>query len=234
MRNNSNIFLGAILIVIGILALGITNNWFDFEISLREIAKYWPVLLILGGIAVLFNPKRTIYNSTTALLVAFAIPLAIYNYSTKAVDKFKGEFNEDFNFEWNEEDNFNYENEENASDSNNINKNTQNFDVTYSPTAKEAYLEIGGGAAEFHLEAADDQKIFQANTNLRGGRYSLIEELKGDKHEIEFNLDSKKSNKSYRLGKNSNNDVFLKYLLESITVFFSFFFKSASFSVRNH
>lgn len=58
MKNNSSIFWGAILVAFGFLMLGIVNDWFQFEVSIREIAKFWPLLIILGGVAVLFNPKN--------------------------------------------------------------------------------------------------------------------------------------------------------------------------------
>ena len=107
MKNNGNIFLGAILVAFGVLMLGVVNDWFQFEVSMRELAKYWPVLIILGGIAVFFTPKRTVFNPTTALLVAFAIPLAIYNASTSAIDKVRSEINDDFDFDVEMDDNDN-------------------------------------------------------------------------------------------------------------------------------
>jgi Domain of unknown function (DUF5668) len=187
MKNSGNIFWGAILVAFGVLMLGVVNDWFQFEVSMRELAKYWPVLIILGGIAVFFTPRRTVFNPTTALLVAFAIPLAIYNASTSAIDKVKSEINEDFDFDVDIEDsdeNFTFED-----DSTSSSKTSQNFSVPYDKTVQEVNLEIGGGAAEFFLSEASGSDIFS---------------------EIAFKMSSKNGSDNIKFGKGISNDVKLK------------------------
>lgn len=206
MKNKSNIFWGAILIVVGLIFLGTTNDWFDFNISLRAVAKYWPLMIVLAGVAVLFNERRSIYNPVTALLIAFAIPMGIYNASTNAIDEFKDDVSEDFQFEW---DDNNDESDYNSTDSIKTFSKLQSFSVPYENSVSEASLEIGGGAAEFHLEESDDKNIFEAKTELTGSKFKLEDERKGDKHEIVFSMKSR-NEKSFKFGKNSNNDVFLK------------------------
>ncbi len=207
MKNKNNIFWGAILVAFGFYFLGITNDWFQFEISLREIAKFWPLLIILGGVAVLFNERKTIYNPTTALLVAFAIPLGIYHASNNAVDKFKDEINEELNFDWNDNES---EEDFDSDSTENFNTSTQNFSIDLDKEIEEAALEIGGGAAEFHLEETIGNNLFQAETKLFGGKYSLTEEKKGKLHDIEFTMNNKNNSKGFNFGKGKNNDVYLK------------------------
>ena len=53
-KNDDGIVGGIILIVIGLIALMVT--FFDIEIVWSEIAKLWPVFIIIFGISILpFN-----------------------------------------------------------------------------------------------------------------------------------------------------------------------------------
>jgi Domain of unknown function (DUF5668) len=211
MKSKSNIFWGAMLVAFGFLFLGLTNDWFQFAFSIKEIAKYWPIMIILAGIAVLFNENKTIFNPTTALLIAFAILLGIYNATSNTVNDLKSEINEDFNFNYNDDDDMEMEeNFGNMTDSLDNNQSTQKFAVSLDNTISEATLELGGGAAEFHLEESDAVNLFQADTKLNGSKFKLEDEKKGNKHEIVFKMKSKNNSNDIRLGKNSNNDVYLK------------------------
>lgn len=207
MRNNSNIYWGALLVAFGVLMLGVVNDWFQFEVSIRELAKFWPLLIILGGIAVFFNPRKTIFNPTTALLVAFAIPLAIYNASAGAIDKVKAEINDNLDFDVeidDSDDNFG-----SNDDSTNSSKTSQSFSVPFDKSVEEVNLEIGGGAAKFLLSEASSEDIFSAETRLYGNKFNLEDEKKGTTHEIAFKMSSKGS-ENFRLGKGINNDVNLR------------------------
>jgi len=208
MKNNGNIFLGAILVAFGVLMLGVVNDWFQFEVSMRELAKYWPVLIILGGIAVFFTPKRTVFNPTTALLVAFAIPLAIYNASTSAIDKVRSEINDDFDFDVDMDDDDNDFSFDEDSTSNS--KTSQNFSVPFDKSVEEVNLEIGGGAAEFFLGEASGNDLFSAETRLFENKFNLEDKKKGTTHEISFKMSSKNGSDNIRIGKGINNDVNLK------------------------
>jgi hypothetical protein len=208
MKNNGNVFLGAILVSFGVLMLGVVNDWFQFEVSMREIAKYWPILIIIGGIAVFFTPKRTVFNPTTALLVAFAIPLAIYNASTTAIDNVKAEINDDFDFDVemdDNDDNFTFD-----SDSSSSSNSSQNFSVPFDQSVQEVNLEIGGGAAEFFLSEAAGSDVFSAETKLFENKFNLEDEKKGTTQEISFKMSSKNGSDNIRIGKGMNNDVNLK------------------------
>lgn len=208
MKNNGNIFWGAILVAFGVLMLGVVNDWFQFEVSMRELAKYWPILIILGGVAVLFTPRKTIFNPTTALLVAFAIPLAIYNASSTAIDKVKAEINDDYDFDVDIDDSdndFSFD-----EDSTSSNKTSQKFNVPFDKAIEEVNLEIGGGAAEFFLGEAANGDLFSAETRLFGNKFNLEDEKKGNTQEISFKMSSKNGSDNIRLGKGMDNDVNLK------------------------
>jgi hypothetical protein len=212
MNNRGNIFGGAILVAFGVFFLGYINDWFQFDISLRDIAKFWPLFIILAGVAVLFNHKKTIFNPTTALLIAFAIPLAIYNASTRTIDNVKENLDEELNFEWDDDSSNDYEDYD--SDENDTTaikgRSNQQFSVLMQPGVEYGQLEVGGGAAEFHLEEPQSGNIFEANSRLYGSKFKLEDEKKGNIHEIKFKMNSKNNSNNIKVGKGFDNDVYLK------------------------
>jgi hypothetical protein len=214
MRRNSNVFLGAILVAVGAVFLAFNYDLFDFDYTLKAVAKFWPVLLILAGVAVLLNKRRSIYNPATALLVAFAIPLAIYNAASDGVNKLKSEFQDDLHFDWddNEEDwgenKWNRDERVGSDETKNGDRTEQNFSVPLEKGLEEATLDFGGGAAEFHLKETTES-LFKAKTLLNAGSYRLSDELKKNRHEIDFEMKSK-NNKNWNFNENTHNEIFLE------------------------
>ncbi|MFT5884443.1 MAG: hypothetical protein ACI9IP_000898 [Arcticibacterium sp.] len=212
MRKNSNVFLGAILVAVGAVFLAFNYDLIDFEYSFRTIAKFWPVLLILAGVAVLLHEKKSFYNPTTALLIAFAIPLGIYSAASDGVDEISEEFKDEFHFDWDEDEDWD------ESDRGSYNEGSeglkkgkrteQKFSVPLTNGLEEASLNFGGGAAEFHLKESKND-LFGATTLLHTGNYRLSDELKNNRHEIDFEMKSRK-NKSFNFGDNDHNEIFLE------------------------
>ncbi|NBA87615.1 hypothetical protein GVN16_17720 [Emticicia sp. CRIBPO] len=219
MKKQRNIFWGALLIVFGFLFLAHNYHWFNLDFSFREVAKFWPLMIVLAGVAVFFSEKRTIFNATSALLIAFAVPLAIYSTTSNVVDRVRDEVNDDLNFHWDDEDDDHNNYDDNDDDSYNddgytsdSNRTEQEFNVKLEPEITEAALDFSGGAAEFHLEDSP-VNLFEAKTKLSGGAYKLSEQKIGSLHDIEFSMKSKKNkgDMDINLGnKGINNDVYLK------------------------
>jgi hypothetical protein len=217
MRRNSNVFLGAILVAVGAIFLAFNYDLIDFDYTLKAIAKFWPVLLILAGIAVLLNERKTFYNPVTALLVAFAIPLAIYSFASDGVNELKNGLENEFKFDWddNEEDwgenkwdSDTRSNREGSDETKNGDRTEQNFNVPFDNGLEEASLNFGGGAAEFHLKESTGD-LFKATTLLNAGSYRLSDELKGKKHDIDFEMKSR-TGKGFNFDDNSHNEIFLE------------------------
>lgn len=209
MRKRSNIFLGALLVAVGVIFLGFNYDIFTFDFTFRQIAAFWPVLLILAGVAVLLHERRSFYNATTALLVAFAIPLAIYSAASDGVDEIKSELKDELNFEFDDDDwNNDREDWSEGSYRDNGDRVEQDFNIPFNADVNRVRLKVGGGAAEFHLKESTDQ-AFAAKTLLTAGAYQISDEQKGDLHDIEFEMKDRK-NKSFNFGENGHNEVFLK------------------------
>ncbi len=210
MERKSNIFWGAILIVLGFLFLGANLDWFELNWSFRKIAQFWPLMLILAGVAAFFNHKKSVYNATSALLIAFAIPLGIFTCVDDGVKEIKDEFSDGINIDIDDfdDDNDNYSSN---SDTTAGDRNKQYFAVEMTPEVKEATLKLGGGAAEFDLEESPN-RLFEATTLLsfKTG-YTLEEETVAGSKVINFSMKDKKG-KDFNFGDDNkiDNDVLLK------------------------
>lgn len=210
MERKSNIFWGAILIVLGFLFLGTNLDWFELNWSFRKIAQFWPIMLILAGVAAFFSHKKSIYNATSALLIAFAIPLGIFTCVDDGVREVKDEISDGINIDIDDfdDDDDNYSSN---SDTTVGDRNKQYFAVEMTPEVKEATLKLGGGAAEFDLEESPN-RLFEATTLLsfKTG-YTLEEETNAGSKVINFSMKDKKG-KDFNFGDDNkiDNDVLLK------------------------
>ncbi|WP_367915162.1 DUF5668 domain-containing protein [Leadbetterella sp. DM7] len=213
MKNSNNIFMGVILIVLGGLALGLINDWFSFDISMREIARFWPILIILAGIAVMLDSRRSLLNSTSVLLVALAIPFGVYNCTSNTLKKVEDKMHGkgfDFDVDVNDDD-FTYdEGTDSTSEANH-----QTYKVDKVEGVKSAELKIGGGAARFLLEQAEPGQLFAADTRLAGvSGFTLREEASGSHQKVVFKM---KSQKNIRLNdKGLDRKVTLKLNTEPV------------------
>lgn len=216
MKNRNNIFLGVILVVLGGLALGLVNDWFSFDISMREIARFWPLLIILAGVAVMLDSRRSLLNSTSVLLVALAIPFGIYNCTTNTLKKVEDKISNkgfDFDVDINDEDNdFSYEE---GTDSSASGSNHHTYKVDKAEGVKTAELKITGGAAQFLLQQTGSDQLFAADTRMAGvSGFTLHEETSGSNQKVSFRM---KSQKNIRLNeKGLNRKVTLKLNTEPV------------------
>jgi hypothetical protein len=210
MKNRSSVFFGALLVAFGFFLLAFNYDLINF--SFREIAKFWPALLLIGGLAVIVHPKKAFFNTVTALCIAFTIPLAIYSSATDGIDHVTNKIDNDFNFDYDsdEDEDFDFGKEEKTPKSGE-NIIEQEYSLPMNAAVERARLDFGGGAAEFHLSETT-VNIFEAKTSLTAGTYSLSDQIKGDLHDIEFNMKSKNQNNRFKIDDDFDlqNDVYLK------------------------
>jgi hypothetical protein len=209
MDRKSNIFWGIVLIVVGFLFLGTNLDWFHLDWSFYQIARFWPIMLILAGIAAFFSHKKSIYNATSALLIAFAIPLGLYTCVDDGVRDFKDEVRDGINIDdFDDDDNDNVDSYA-KNDTISGDRNKQYFAVEMTPDVKEATLNLKGGVAEFDLEESNN-RLFEATTLLQfKGGYTLEEEKNTGGKVIDFSMKDKNNNFHFD-GHNKGNDVLLK------------------------
>ena len=212
MDRKGNIFWGAILIVVGILFLGANLDWFHLNWSFSDIARFWPLLLILAGVAAFLNNRRTIYNGTSALLIAFAIPLGIFTCVDDGVTNWKDEFDEEVHIDFDDDDDDDdHDYKSSKSDTTEGDRYKNYYAVEMKPEINEATLKLSGGAAEFDLEESKT-RLFEATTYLQNkGSYTLTEDLNNGVKTIEFESKNKNGNNfHFDDEKNFDNDILVK------------------------
>ncbi|MFB0908895.1 MAG: hypothetical protein ACJAZY_001421 [Spirosomataceae bacterium] len=214
MKNYSKVVLGVILIVLGVVFLGNNYNWFSIDVSFRHIAKWWPLLLVVGGIGVFLNPDRRLANPLTVLAISFAIPLALFAAANDGVERVERSFKLDAFTDENEPDrNESYGSDEdsyNPKSSTSNQRKVQNFNIENQLGIERAKLDFGGGAAEFFLETTKDN-LFEAKTVLTKGSYKLESDKSGSNVEVDFDMiDSDTRHVNVNDDIDFDNDVYIK------------------------
>lgn len=130
---------GIILIAIGIIALMVT--FFDLEIVWSELAKFWPVFLIIFGISIL--PLNKLFKSVSVILL---ILLSCILYSNNVKDNVETQTS--FNYELIEDD-----------------VNVQEFSEPYNPGIKTADVEMNYGAGNVFLSSPVDYLVKATNAS---------------------------------------------------------------------
>lgn len=157
------VFWGIILVFVGVIFL--LENFGVISFSWQYIWRFWPVILIICGINILFARN----NNRTGTFVMAAVTVLVLGFLTyKGLEK--NRFKEhDYFF-----DN-NYDNEVSE---------TSNYIEDYNEKYKYAKLEIAGGASNFEIDSVTE-KLF--NANLTGVRNNYF--LKKTDYDSVVNLD---------------------------------------------
>lgn len=130
---------GIILIAIGIIALIVT--FFDLEIVWSELAKFWPIFLIIFGISIL--PLNKLFKSVSVILL---ILLSCILYCNNVKDNVETQTS--FNYELIEDD-----------------VNIQEFSEPYNTGIKTADVEINYGAGNVFLSSPVDYLVKATNAS---------------------------------------------------------------------
>jgi len=187
---SDKIFWGIFLVFIGGIFLLENFNIIDF--SWRYVWRFWPVILILIGVNILFKNSK----SQTGIIVTAAITIITLGLLTyKGLEKHR---DNESKWSWNNSDE--------------KNNNTDYYDVitdgTYSEEFDAKYqlatLNIKGGASKFVIKSASD-KLFEAILNQSKSRYYL------KKTEVDsavtLNFNSKGNRSEYSLNGDYFNEI---------------------------
>ena len=135
MKDRSRTLAGILLLAVGFLLLGLNYDLITWDFD--QIARFWPILLVIGGFAVFLHPNKSFFNTTTALCLAFSIPLAIYSAADRGIKKMENKL--DLSFDSKPED-YSYREED-------YNGKDQSFKIPLNQEVKSASLDFGGGTA---------------------------------------------------------------------------------------
>lgn len=139
-KNKDNGLVGGIiLIAIGIIALVVT--FFDVEIVWSEVAKFWPIFLIIFGVSIL--PLSKLFKSISVIILILLSCLLYYNNIDGNVKTLSS-----FSYDMIEEG-----------------VNIQEFSEPYNLNVKTASVEINYGAGTVYLSAPVNYLVKATNAS---------------------------------------------------------------------
>ncbi len=202
-NSNKNYITAGILILLGLLFLGKEFNLFDFHWS--DIARFWPVLLILIGLNIVFG-GRSNGNSVILILCLLAIPFGLVHSCHNNWNRHGNNWN------WNDrnEDNDNDDNDDDDAkndaknddddnnddgDNNKISK-SQNFLEEMDPTIKGGQLSLEGGIAGIEIEGTTT-KLFEADTKSTFSDFSVSKTINNGIANVNFSMNKNNGNKEH-------------------------------------
>jgi hypothetical protein len=228
MKKSNGIFWGGLLIIVG--GFWLLRNLGFLDIDWYEVARFWPVLLILGGISLLASGReRGGWGSGVAgILIALAVLGGITHRTDRAFDEGSG----NWGFDWDEENGHDNEwdfgnrnrnrerlQEENPDRSRKYEEDykrdqgdkaekrdirNRHYEYEMESGLKEATLNFEGGAGEFKLKG-DTDKLFEAESrsSLGGFRSDIRNNRNANTAVIDFKMESGKIN--LKKGNNENS-----------------------------
>ncbi|TKB98743.1 LiaI-LiaF-like domain-containing protein [Pedobacter cryophilus] len=213
------IFWGILLVFIG--GIFLLENFGVIDFSWHYAWRFWPVILILIGVNILFSRS----NSKVGLLATTLITIMALGVIT-----YMGLQKRENTSRWNWS--YSDDNDEFDNDSLNNTEISSTYIEDYDPKFKTAKLNIRGGASAFELRAGTD-KLFEANLNQTKSRYYLKKTETDSSAVLDFNSKNKKGNYSF---KNEEFDDVVMMLntqpLWDVSLFFGA--GKADFDLSNH
>jgi hypothetical protein len=178
--NSRNLITGVLLLALGLLFLGRNLGW--FYVDWHDLSRFWPVLVILLGVNLLFGRRSRALTVASVILLAVALPLAIVS---RHHDRFEHrDFFDDDHDEEDEDRGGTYDREDDEDDNDAPTdtariSGSQRFSEPMDAAVQSASFAIKGGAAHFRLDGTSLQ-LAEANTNLDFGRYGLTKTVTAD------------------------------------------------------
>jgi hypothetical protein len=184
MKNlNSNTIIGVILVMIGLLLFASTADLIDFNISLKWLSKFWPLCIVAAGLAVFLNDKKTVFNPLSALFLAAAVFLGIFQGTVKTVesisDTVESELDIDLDDESSEVDSADF-------------KSSPKYSLKNSNDIKEVNLNFKGGASEVFIEESNELLVNVETNNFKGDLITE-EQINNGKADVKIKMDNLKN-----------------------------------------
>ncbi|WP_266367118.1 LiaI-LiaF-like domain-containing protein [Tellurirhabdus rosea] len=187
---------GIVLITLGVIFLGEKLDW--FHLDLGNLARFWPILLILAGVNIILRRSNSSAAVVTTVLLAVAIPLAVISAFRSNREKVEVHVDDDEDdFEWHSDDS------DNDTASSGTTPRTDRFAEPMAPDIQQARLKFGGGAGTFTIGAPSDSLVV-ADTRMTVSSYSMSVSRDDEDHTAEVNLELNDDKFKIRNGKIEN------------------------------
>ena len=178
-KKDDGLIGGIILIAIGIIALMVT--FFDLKIDWEELAKFWPVFIIIFGISLL--PINKLLKSVSVIVIIL-ISCLIYCNQVNGNEKFSNEIISEAMIEEGVE--------------------TQEFSSPFKDNITEASVEINYGAGILYLKSPvielvkarnmSDKIVQNLYLEYDGSHAEILFDVEDDNYQVN-NVDEVKSNR---------------------------------------
>lgn len=191
---SKNLFIGLLIVFIGVIALLSSLNVFDFHWSI--LWRLWPMILIILGIAIL--PIND-YIKALILLLTLGVGCLLYHHESKhyegnAVSRFFNRHVSNWNWDWDDDDDGDDADDE-AFDF------EQRFAEPYNDVERASFdIDFGAGDLEMKAPCAELASV-EANSNFV--KYSF----RSEQSEEKTSLFLTGKGKAKGIGKNNDNDI---------------------------
>ena len=197
-NSNKNYFTAGLLILLGVIFLGREFNFLDFHWG--DIARFWPVLLMLIGANMLLGGKSG-GSASWIFFVLFllAIPFGIVRKCENKMDRNgfhwnhsdsdNDHFNDDNDDHDDEDENDDDDNEDNKSDKS-LNSKSQFFSEEMTTEVKSAKLILEGGVAGIDIDGTTN-KLFEADTKSTFTDFGMSKTIENGKANLKFTMNGK-------------------------------------------
>lgn len=186
---NDRLIPGTILVIIGILFL--LNNFGAIEFNWWVFLNLWPILLIIGGVNLVFANNRSQWATILKILVligGMAI-LIICGFTSRHLSGWPS-WTYHLNRDFNDDDDRDTGNVADTAGGRSIVKVDGNsiYREAYHPGLQTAKLSITGGATTYNLKGATND-LFVATTKEYNSNYTLKTHINDSTHaEIDFDM----------------------------------------------
>ena len=214
MKKSSGIFWGGLLVILGVFWL--LRNMGFLNIDWHEVARFWPVLLVLAGISLLASGRER--GSWGGGVAGILIALAVLGGITHRTDRALNDHRNGWNFGWDNDDDDEwdfgdgnrlrdrlreknrersrkYEEDYNRDKDEKYQKKdirNRHYEYEMENNLKEATLNFEGGAGEFKLKGSTD-KLFEADS--RSTFSSFVSDIRHNRNAntavIDFKMEGK-------------------------------------------
>jgi len=170
--NSRNLLTGFLLLGLGVLFLGRNLGWFD--IDWHDLTRFWPVLIILLGVNLLFGSRSRALTVATVILLAVAVPIAIVSraHDRREHRDFYDDDHDDFDSDgYGQNDDADNDEEITTTDSVRV-SGAQRFIEPMTAGLESASFTLKGGAAHFFLRDTTAQ-LAEAQADHGFGHYGL-------------------------------------------------------------
>ncbi len=202
---------GTILVIIGIVFL--LDNFGVIDFSWWSFVSLWPILLIIGGVNLVFAHNKSAWATTLKILVLVAgMSILIVDGLTHHSDNWPG-----WRFHWkrdytdNDDNNIDTTDVVDTANGGSVERSGESstYRQAYKPGTTSATLNITGGATKYVLNGATDQ-LFEATTKDHIMNYSLKGSLDSTSAVIDFDMTTHKHGVRFNFGKNRQSRADIK------------------------